>query len=550
MAVSLVADLGVDAVAVAVLGWTTLEAYRERGPPSGRPFVAVLATLTAWELLTLGETLPILRSIEALQSVWDLGQLGAALLIPGIWTIYVLGYTGRGTGLTRRRIIMLGGIALPVVITAVFIAIGASETVIEGVLALMASAELFYLVSLLVYATYLLFNFSRDHARVSTWQAVVLTGAIIAPYLVGNGTGGTGSEGPSLGLLLAGGLMAVALWRYPVLIGFPKADYVARTRVVEALQEAVLVLDLDDHVLDANEMAATLFDAPIPGIIGDPLESVVEELTERDLSAGATGIVTLQTTKGRRQFQFSVSAVDGTASESDSDAMPVARTVLLRDVTDQRIREQRLTVLNRVLRHNLRNKLDVALAHAELVEDPELKRGIQESANDLLALSQKARDAEEVMTATEESPATVDLTAVTENVVDEYREKYDGEVSLSAPAELPVTTHRRIVEELLSELVENALVHGGEDPAVEVEVGKDPGTAAVLTVADDGSGIPLREREILESGTETQLEHGQGIGLWFVTWAVTQLGGDISFSENEPTGSVMTVRLYETTTGS
>ena len=37
--------------------------------------------------------------------------------------------------------------------------------------------------------------------------------------------------------------------------GFPKADHIARTRIVETLQEAVLVLDWDDHILDVNDAA-------------------------------------------------------------------------------------------------------------------------------------------------------------------------------------------------------------------------------------------------------------------------------------------------------
>lgn len=39
---------------------------------------------------------------------------------------------------------------------------------------------------------------------------------------------------------------------------------------------------------------------------------------------------------------------------------------------------------------------------------------------------------------------------------------------------------------------------------------------------------------------------GQGIGLWFVTWAVTKLGGDLRIRENDLEGSIVTIRLYET----
>ncbi|MUV90188.1 histidine kinase, partial [Halapricum sp. CBA1109] len=67
-----------------------------------------------------------------------------------------------------------------------------------------------------------------------------------------------------------------------------------------------------------------------------------------------------------------------------------------------------------------------------------------------------------------------------------------------------------------------------------------------LTVADDGPGIPDRERAVLDSGTETQLEHGLGMGLWSINWAVTRVGGDLSVADNDPRGTVVTVRLYGT----
>jgi len=69
--------------------------------------------------------------------------------------------------------------------------------------------------------------------------------------------------------------------------------------------------------------------------------------------------------------------------------------------------------------------------------------------------------------------------------------------------------------------------------------------AVEISVADDGPGLPEREQEIVATGIETQLKHGQGIGLWFVNWAVTQLGGDLRFQENDPEGSIVTIRLYD-----
>ncbi|WP_262342911.1 sensor histidine kinase [Haloplanus rubicundus] len=316
--------------------------------------------------------------------------------------------------------------------------------------------------------------------------------------------------------------------------------------MVETLQEGLVVLDWDDHVLDVNEATVELFDCPAETMIGAPIRTVIDGLDGTDLPPGATGTVALRTSNGRRQFQFSVSAVH--EATTDDEDNPVARTVLFRDVTDRRTREQRLTVLNRILRHNVRNDLDVVLAYADQIGDEEIRAGVRENTASLLELSTKVRDAAEVMAESTEPPESVDLADVAHTVVDQFRADDEAsDISLVCPDEVLISSHRAVIRQALSELVENSLEHTTTDsPHVEVSVREASDETVELSVADDGPGLPERERDILDAGTETQLKHGQGIGLWFVTWAVTQLGGDLQFRENDPEGSIVTIQLYET----
>jgi len=541
--VSTVVSVGVGTTAAVLLGQTTWRTLRVREQPSATPLLALFATLTLWAVFRLGAQLPAVTPGEVVSNVCSLGGFGAALLVPGVWVVYALGYTGRGTGLTRARVAMFAGILLPVVLGAVVVYTGSSETEILQQAAPLIIWEVVYLSGLWLYGTYLLVGFGRGHPRVSTTQVAVVTGGVTAPYLLS--AAWSSSElvtGTTLGLLVGGGLLAVAVRRYPVTTGFPKADHVARTRVVETLQEAVLVLDWDGHVLDVNRTTTELFGAPASEMIGEPVRSVVGGLGGSDLTVGSTDTVSLQTSKGRRQFQFSVSAVTGAPEDS-----ALARTVLLRDVTGQQTRQQRLSVLNRILRHNVRNDLDAVLAYADLVDDEELRDGIRSNVADTLQLSAKAREAEDAMTAVTEPPEPVDLAEVAASVADRLRSEHPGEVSVDRAAEPELVSHRSIVRRVLAELVENGLVHSdGDPPHVEITVRRGTDGAAELVVADDGPGLPEREREILASGTETQLKHGQGIGLWFVNWAVTQLGGELQFDRNDSAGSAVTVRLHDT----
>lgn len=531
--------------AVTLLGRATWRTAQSRDHPNADLFLALLGTLTLWALAALGAELPPVAPGDVVSFLSSIGQVIALVSLPGFWVLYARSYTGRSSGSTKRRVALFGIILLPLVFGVYIIANRPPERVMARRLAPLVATSLTTLFGLFLYGTYVMFSFGGDHPRVSNTQVAVVTGGVTAPYLASIAIDTSEPVGgASLGLFLAGGLLTVALRRYPVTTGFPKNDYVARTRVVETLQEAVVVLDWDGHVLDLNEAAVDLFGRPASNVVGEPLRTVVDGIGDADLTVGSTLTASLRTTKGRRQFQFSVSAVTRSGAESD----PVARTVLLRDVTGRRIRQQRLSVLNRILRHNVRNDLDAVLAHTNRIDDDDdVRTSIETIVDKTVRLSAKAREAEEVMTAVTEPPEQVDLADVAKSVADQFRsEGYSGTITVDT-TDLQIFSHQTVVRRVLHELVENALEHADSDsPTVGITVRPGPDETAELVVTDDGPGLPDREREILAAGTETQLKHGRGIGLWFVRWAVTQLGGELEFDRNDPTGSIVTIRLYET----
>ncbi|MFO7834175.1 MAG: ATP-binding protein [Halohasta sp.] len=56
-------------------------------------------------------------------------------------------------------------------------------------------------------------------------------------------------------------------------------------------------------------------------------------------------------------------------------------------------------------------------------------------------------------------------------------------------------------------------------------------------------GLPELERSVLQSGEETPLVHGRGLGLWLVYWIVTGVDGTVSVTEPRQTGTTIELRL-------
>jgi PAS domain S-box-containing protein len=223
------------------------------------------------------------------------------------------------------------------------------------------------------------------------------------------------------------------------------------------------------------------------------------------------------------------------------------------DVTEEMLTTQTLDVLNRVLRHNLRNSLNVIDAHADLLETTEMDADarqasidtIRKQVNAMQKIAGKTADIREIWDPTEDHRAWDGLDI--ETLIETYQRQYpDTEITGGIDGDGVIQVRNaELFEQALNEAVENAIDHVDRStPAVTITVHRDPNTDQVcVSVADNGSGMPEMERHVIESGEETPLNHSLGVGLWLMEWATTALGGELSIGDNQPRGTVVTFRL-------
>lgn len=231
------------------------------------------------------------------------------------------------------------------------------------------------------------------------------------------------------------------------------------------------------------------------------------------------------------------------------------REHLLRERRTATRLSRRLNVLNRVLRHDVRNRVNVIRGNADLVaagsdQTETAAETIREQAEDLIRFSEYARELQALLGPDDVDTQAVDVGAAISTKVMRLRRDHayatvHTEVAPDAWAEA-----NAFVDSAIENLLENAIEHNdGTAPTVWVDVTteeRDGRPVVAVRVADDGPGIPPQEVDVLRRGRETSLEHTSGLGLWLVHWIVTEAGGRVSFEAREPRGSVVEMTLPRT----
>lgn len=206
-----------------------------------------------------------------------------------------------------------------------------------------------------------------------------------------------------------------------------------------------------------------------------------------------------------------------------------------------------LSINDRVLRHNIRNELSVALGYLEGIEGVpdgaeigDRARIVRTHLEELVETSERTRRIASIWRT--ESLQSFDLVAVVEERVARLTAEAPG---VAVRTELPDSCVVRAHPSLplaLEEALRNAIEHNDDDVTITVRVGRDD-DATILSIADTGRGIPRIERQTLRNAEETPLEHTEGLGLWLIYWTVTRAGGTVEFADNDPQGTVVRIRL-------
>jgi len=522
--------------------------WRYREQPGAAWFLASLSAQAVW---CLAYGVALVTSFPGIRLGLEVVTLVAMPLVAVLYLGFALAYTGRSdlveTWLYRLPLASAAASTLLVAttplhglvfaefdVTTVAGLAGASYSHEPGLFAVFALAALWTVIGVV-----LLFDTVLSYGPLFRGEALAVGASAAAPGIVLTlWVFGVGPEGLNLTPLAF--LPHVALDGYAFVRGemfefLPGTRRAGERAAIEDLGSPVAVVDTGGRVVILNDAAEALAGCPE----GTALTRSLSVLLDAEIALdGGEQRRTIETGGQRREF------VVTPARLTDPGDTHVGYTVLFQDVTDAVRREQRLTVLNRVLRHNLRNDLNVVQGYLEAGADRVADESVSEmlstaagTATDLARTGEKVREIEETM-GSPPDPDGFELAPLVAVAADDCRRQFDRPVDVDVPEDLAVRADRETLSVVLVEAVENALEHTDGPVAVRA---RRADREVVLTIADEGPGVPDHELETLREGTETPLVHGSGVGLWVIQWGVARLGGTVTFETSGGTTVELTL---------
>ena len=252
----------------------------------------------------------------------------------------------------------------------------------------------------------------------------------------------------------------------------------------------------------------------------------------------------IQGVNGLRTVDFSAKPVD---DAGDASLIVVEG----RDITARRRRRQHLQVLQRIIRHNVRNDVTKLrgwtgqLAAATDSDERESHVGrIGRILDSWHEMTEELSRVQKLVERDRSEYRTVAVESLVTETVDRQQEAHpEAEITASLPKTSPGAVPV-VVGGAIDRAVDNAVeaVTDGR-PEVTVAAAAD-GDWVEIEVAGDGPEMPDIEASVLETGEETPLSHGRGIGVWMIRMLVTQSGGGITVDTTDA-GTTLTFRIPE-----
>jgi len=328
-------------------------------------------------------------------------------------------------------------------------------------------------------------------------------------------------------------------------------------RAIEAASQGITIADAeadDTPIIYANEAFHRITGYDTDEVIGrncrflqgrNTDEATVETIREA-MKRGSP--VTVELVNYRK---------DGTPFWNHLDIVPIRDDAghithylgLQQDITQRKRHELRLSVLNRVLRHNFRNKMTVIRGYAERIETGESTsedaERIRRAADELLQIGTQMYEFDSLVADGDAEGESFDVVELVESETDTLRRHAPhADIVIDFPDHAFVSGHPSLRAALRGFF---SLFEDVSTVELDVTIRERDGDVR-LTTTDRSGTLQRHGIEIVARDVETPLDHLDRLELWLLRWAVEQSSGEFEVDANDGHPTV-TIHLNATEAG-
>ena len=495
-------------------------------------FVFIMVSLSIW---SFGYALELWSESLSLSLVFVKIEYLGIVTLPVAWFMFALEYTGRKKWVTSGNTLLLLVIPLSGLILcwtnyghlfyrSVRLASGAVFPV-EASYGPALWFLIIYLHSITLAGVILILVEVVKQGKLYLKQGLISSAGVIIP-VAGNIIYLTGvTSGYDITPLLFNVTGAVLVWLI-FRFGFLDITPIAYDVIFKNIEDAIVIVDNEGKIVNFNEAGRKFLSPQNIGanigelLLPDALEGKRSEIKRR-----------------RKYYDVLVSRIRGGGNRS------LGKVIILRDITRRKKAEERISqlngtlrLINKIMRHDILNDLQIANSSLELYSGGEGKKFMEkalERINKSINLIKMMREFES-MVSSGSKLKEYNAKEIVEDVIKDYDVRFNvsGDCRIMAD---------EAFYSVIDNIVRNAIVHGGTD-RIDITISGENGCE--IRIADFGKGIP---DEIKERVFDEQFVYGEtggtGLGLYIVKKTVERYGGSIRVEDNKPKGTVFVIKL-------
>lgn len=326
-----------------------------------------------------------------------------------------------------------------------------------------------------------------------------------------------------------------------------------RADIVGAIPEIIFILDMDLNLIDWNETALKRSGYSSEEVEGHHALDFIVEGDREKMSEGVKEIIEKgqASREGRLLTKEGVEIPHSWSAKKvlDEDGEPIRIVGVGRDITERRVAEEREEFLHSLLRHDVRNKVQIVLGYLELAREHDLPGELEsylekaeKATNESMDIIERVRAIQKAESEEVESVrvASVVGSALEESMISAHEKNI--EIEIKCPTFESEVKGGPLLKELFVNLLGNSIRHSGGS---KIKIGcQDLDEEVIYTIEDDGRGIPsdIRER-VFERGFVSGESAGSGLGLFLVKMIAHSYEGRVEARDSELGGARFDVYL-------